>query len=55
MLIYQRFIDYLLEAIPGFEPGFKVLQTHALTPWLYRLIFNIYDFYLKLFSLLRKS
>ena len=30
MLIYQRFIVYLLEATPGIEPGIRVLQTRAL-------------------------
>ena len=28
--MYKHFIDFLLEAPPGFEPGIRVLQTRAL-------------------------
>lgn len=50
MLIYQRFIDFLLEATPGFEPGIRVLQTRALATWLCRHILN-YMFILKKYNL----
>jgi hypothetical protein len=29
-LIFQYFLDFSLEATPGFEPGIRVLQTRAL-------------------------
>lgn len=30
VLIFQRFLGFLLEAPPGFGPGIRVLQTRAL-------------------------
>ena len=29
-MVYQHFLDFSMEATPGFEPGIRVLQTRAL-------------------------